>query len=368
MKKQIAAVMLAATLLPCNVYASEDVNNSYQIGLLSYELSSDWIESEDPIKMYKEAMTFFNGNASLEISVFEADTDPYMISEDDKDDVIDACFQIFTEGFSEMDEYEKLSSEYLNSSLNTQAYFSSFTFDHKNVKGVGMTYNLYYEKSIYNVIFFAPLNSLSDYTSVLTDFDDSLKPVEIISDAATVQKVQEALNQKGYNCGTSDGIAGANTESAVKSYQKDFNLLETGKITNKLLESLSIQSEESDDIEETETSQNNSLLQSYIKSGDIYSGDRSKILGKYGYISIPKETLRTVTAEEFIEFAQQQATYSSVYNWVSIICDDGTGILFSGCDMYYPTYGKLDSDGSILETYGDIIWDFNTESYSYNSR
>ena len=246
MKKQIAAVMLAATLLPCNVYASEDVNNSYQIGLLSYELSSDWIESEDPIKMYKEAMTFFNGNASLEISVFEADTDPYMISEDDKNDVIDACFQIFTEGFSEMDEYEKLSSEYLNSSLNTQAYFSSFTFDHKNVKGVGMTYNLYYEKSIYNVIFLAPLNSLSDYTSVLTDFDDSLKPVEIISDAATVQKVQEALNQKGYNCGTPDGIAGANTESAVKSYQKDFNLLETGKITNKLLESLSIQSEEAD--------------------------------------------------------------------------------------------------------------------------
>lgn len=46
MKKQIAAVMLAATLLPCNVYASEDVNNSYQIGLLSYELSSDWIETE----------------------------------------------------------------------------------------------------------------------------------------------------------------------------------------------------------------------------------------------------------------------------------------------------------------------------------
>ncbi len=247
MKKQIAAVMLAATLLPCNVYASEDVNNSYQIGLLSYELSSDWIESEDPIKMYKEAMTFFNGNASLEISVFEADTDPYMISEDDKDDVIDACFQIFTESFSEIDEYEKLSSEYLNSSLNTQAYFSSFTFDHKNVTGVGMAYNLYYEKSIYNVIFFAPLNSLSDYTSVLTDFDDSLKPVEIISDAATVQKVQEALNQKGYSCGTPDGIAGANTESAVKSYQKDFNLLETGKITNKLLESLSIRSEEAND-------------------------------------------------------------------------------------------------------------------------
>ena len=120
-------------------------------------------------------------------------------------------------------------------------------------------------------------------------------------------------------------------------------------------------------IEETETPQNNPLLQSYIKSGDIYSGDRSKILGKYGYISISKKTLQTVTAEEFIEFAQQQATYSSFYNWVSIICDDGTGILFSGCNMYYPTYGKLDSDGSIIETYGDIIWDFNTESYSYNS-
>ncbi|MSS63635.1 peptidoglycan-binding domain-containing protein [Velocimicrobium porci] len=57
---------------------------------------------------------------------------------------------------------------------------------------------------------------------------------------ATVKKVQEKLNQKGYSCGTADGIAGSKTKNAIKKYQKDHNLTVTGTINSALLKSLNI--------------------------------------------------------------------------------------------------------------------------------
>lgn len=39
-----------------------------------------------------------------------------------------------------------------------------------------------------------------------------------------VKKLQERLNEIGYNCGSVDGIFGTNTENAVKKLQKDYNL------------------------------------------------------------------------------------------------------------------------------------------------
>lgn len=112
----------------------------------------------------------------------------------------------------------------------------------------------------------------------------------------------------------------------------------------------------------------NPLMKEELKTGTVYSGDKSQTLGSYGYISITKESLKSVTEEEFEEFAQEKVKDNPWYNWISIICEDGTGITFSGCNIYYPTYGKLDTDGSILEGYGDIIWDFENETYSYTSR
>ena len=40
------------------------------------------------------------------------------------------------------------------------------------------------------------------------------------SKGEVVELVQRMLNEKGYACGSADGIFGAKTESAVKSYQK----------------------------------------------------------------------------------------------------------------------------------------------------
>ena len=45
-----------------------------------------------------------------------------------------------------------------------------------------------------------------------------------------VELVQRMLNEKGYACGSADGIFGAKTESAVKSYQKAEGLSADGKV------------------------------------------------------------------------------------------------------------------------------------------
>ena len=96
----------------------------------------------------------------------------------------------------------------------------------------------------------------------------------------------------------------------------------------------------------------------------MYSGDKSKVLGSYGYIEISKAVLKTVTMDEFIEFVQNVVKTSSGLNWITIMCEDGTGIGFTGCDIYCPTYGKIDEDGALLEGYKNIIWDEASGTYT----
>ena len=53
-----------------------------------------------------------------------------------------------------------------------------------------------------------------------------------------VQVVQEALNDAGYSCGTPDGIAGEGTKSAIRDFQSDHGLEETGEVTDELIDAL----------------------------------------------------------------------------------------------------------------------------------
>ena len=62
--------------------------------------------------------------------------------------------------------------------------------------------------------------------------------------------------------------------------------------------------------------------------------------------------------------AVETVVKDSGYNWVAILCDDGTGICFPGSMYYVGTYGKQDTDGSILEDYGAITLDENG-GYTY---
>lgn len=53
-----------------------------------------------------------------------------------------------------------------------------------------------------------------------------------------VKDIQKMLNSRGYDCGTTDGIFGKNTEKAVRSFQKDNNLVIDGIVGKNTLEKL----------------------------------------------------------------------------------------------------------------------------------
>ena len=63
----------------------------------------------------------------------------------------------------------------------------------------------------------------------------------IYNDGDTIKKVQETLNNLGYDCGTPDGDKGPKTTSVIQQYQTDNGLEATGEIDDALLSSLGIQ-------------------------------------------------------------------------------------------------------------------------------
>ncbi|MDO4475486.1 MAG: peptidoglycan-binding domain-containing protein [Lachnospiraceae bacterium] len=63
----------------------------------------------------------------------------------------------------------------------------------------------------------------------------------IYEDAATIQKVQEALNSAGFDCGTPDGVAGNGTYAALNAYQEANGLTVENVITGKLLKAMGIE-------------------------------------------------------------------------------------------------------------------------------
>ena len=67
-------------------------------------------------------------------------------------------------------------------------------------------------------------------------------------DTATIQQVQQALNEAGFDCGTPDGIAGKGTAAAVSAYQEANGLTVDGQINDELLGSLGL-------LQESETAQ-----------------------------------------------------------------------------------------------------------------
>ncbi len=77
---------------------------------------------------------------------------------------------------------------------------------------------------------------------------------QVYSDTATVQAVQEKLNEAGFECGTADGIAGLKTAQAISDYQAANGLEQTGEIDDELLAAMGLgdADEEAEDSAETE--------------------------------------------------------------------------------------------------------------------
>ena len=109
----------------------------------------------------------------------------------------------------------------------------------------------------------------------------------------------------------------------------------------------------------------NILIDAEFKIANVMNGTRTEKIGEYGYINITKEELKTVTEEQYKEFATTKVKDSG-YNWVSIICDDGPGICFTGSMYYLGTYGNLDNEGCITEGIGNITLQ-SDDSFKYEA-
>lgn len=68
---------------------------------------------------------------------------------------------------------------------------------------------------------------------------------------------------------------------------------------------------------------------------------------QYATISVEKTNLNTITLEDYQEFLQERVSGQD-YDRFSIICDDGTGIVFASCDPTLATYGTVSDSGEII--------------------
>ena len=60
----------------------------------------------------------------------------------------------------------------------------------------------------------------------------------VYTDKESIQKVQQLLNDAGYDCGSADGVPGKKTNSALLQFERDNGLPETTDITPELIETL----------------------------------------------------------------------------------------------------------------------------------
>lgn len=106
-----------------------------------------------------------------------------------------------------------------------------------------------------------------------------------------------------------------------------------------------------------EYKQYNFLLDCDVKTADVKSGS-GDVIGQRAFVSVLKSQLVELTAENFAEFAET-VVKDSGYNYFTIKCDDGTGIVFPGSTYYVSNYCQLNDDGAMLENYGTITLDEN---------
>lgn len=95
----------------------------------------------------------------------------------------------------------------------------------------------------------------------------------------------------------------------------------------------------------------NDLMDYELTVKDVMNGAGDTVIGQYAYIRPTAKQLEEMTAEHLREFAENRVEGSG-YNWVSIIVTGGNGICFPGSDITFAEYGKLDKDGSLLESVG----------------
>ena len=125
--------------------------------------------------------------------------------------------------------------------------------------------------------------SVSDEApSVSDDIANADTTIEY-NDIATVQMVQIALNEAGYNCGTADGKAGPKTREQISLYQTGNNLTVNGLITEQLIKSLGIADKVEENAKAEAEKATYSTEYSYdqlARTPDTYKGQKVKFSGQ----------------------------------------------------------------------------------------
>lgn len=129
---------------------------------------------------------------------------------------------------------------------------------------------------------------LKEQIEKLTSGEEETEPsTEIIgtqyTDSATVQIVQKALNDAGYDCGTPDGKAGEKTAAALREYQKAQGINVNGVITDELLDALGVADQVSDAAKQEAEKAEYSADYSYTtlaRDPESYKGTKVRYRGK----------------------------------------------------------------------------------------
>lgn len=100
------------------------------------------------------------------------------------------------------------------------------------------------------------------------------------------------------------------------------------------------------------------------KSAIMVAERSEKTKGSYRWlqVDVPKRILKETTEWEFHEFCET-VVKDSGYNWVTIMCGDGTGVQFIGSFAGAAEYGKVDENGKIDEPLGYISLKNGVYSY-----
>ncbi|MFR1307686.1 MAG: hypothetical protein ACLSCO_01515 [Gallintestinimicrobium sp.] len=103
----------------------------------------------------------------------------------------------------------------------------------------------------------------------------------------------------GFSDGVKDGMKDAQkqesvTDSEENNSKKDENVTETAENDTESQENVS-------ESEKSETG--NPLLDTEVTVGDVMNGTKTDKLGEYAYITVPLETMKKVTMEQYDNFA-----------------------------------------------------------------
>ncbi len=107
-----------------------------------------------------------------------------------------------------------------------------------------------------------------------------------------------------------------------------------------------------EDTEDAKTG--NPLMDAEVSVSDVMNGTKTDKLGEWAEVQADKETMKGITQEQFSEFCNARVKDSG-YNWYTINCGDGTGIQFAGSISSVATYGTIDNEGCITESFGTIM-------------